>query len=111
MRLRSLLAVAACIMTLGVAASSPAQAFDRYRCEPDVWVRYGPYSATDPFAYRPCPRAYYPYYNSGDWRPAWEMRRRAPHYVLPGYYQAWGYPDRHYRHRKLRRRHAWHEHR
>jgi hypothetical protein len=62
--------------------------------------RYATYYGTDPYAYRWEPRRYYPYYNSGYWRPAAEMRfRRAccsPVIVLPPYYQAWGYPKPRY---------------
>jgi hypothetical protein len=50
---------------------------------PDALDRY-------PYVYDP-PR-YYPYYNSGDWRPAWQMRRPRPYYIQPPYYPAWGYP-------------------
>jgi hypothetical protein len=58
---------------------------------------------TDPYAYRYEPRGYYPYYNSGYWKPAHVMRKRKrPYYVHPPYFPAWGYPDRYYRHR------AWH---
>lgn len=61
----------------------------------------------DPYAYYPARRRYYPYYNSGYWRPTYELRyRRAccrPAPVLPSYYQAWGYPKRIYKHRKWRR--------
>lgn len=80
--------------------------------------RYATYYGTDPYAYRWEPRRYYPYYNSGYWRPAAEMRFRraccAPVVVLPPYYQAWGYPRRHYMNRAwyIRkeprvRRHHW----
>lgn len=55
----------------------------------------------DPHRYRYEPRRYYPYYNSGYWRPTWELRRRAaccrPFAELPPYYQAWGYPKRYNR--------------
>jgi hypothetical protein len=57
----------------------------------------------DPYAYRYEPRGYYPYYNSGYWKPAHVMRKkRRRHYTHPPYYRAWGYPKRHYHHR------AWH---
>ena len=53
--------------------------------------------AFDPYAYRFRPRGYYPYYNSGYWVPAAELRyRRAccrPYAALPPYYRAWGYPN------------------
>ncbi len=57
--------------------------------------------ATDPYAYRYMPRRYYPYYNSGYWRPAAVLRYRKaccrPYPMLPRYYQAWGYPKPAYR--------------
>jgi len=57
----------------------------------------------DPYAYNAVPRGYYPYYNSGYWRSAKEMRLRPkPHYVRPPYFQAWGYQDQRYQHR------SWH---
>jgi hypothetical protein len=68
----------------GLVSPAPAQAgwFWRDR-DPDAPDRY-------PYVYEP-PR-YYPYYNSGDWRPAHEMRRPRPYYIQPPYYPAWGYP-------------------
>lgn len=61
---------------------------------------------TDPYAYNWQPRRYYPYYNSGYWRPTVELRfRRAccrPVALLPPYYQAWGYPRPYYAARKWR---------
>ena len=67
----------------GLVSPAPAQAgFWRDR-DPDAPDRY-------PYVYEP-PR-YYPYYNSGDWRPAAEMRRPRPYYIQPPYYPAWGYP-------------------
>ncbi len=55
---------------------------------------------TDPYAYRYVPRRYYPYYNSGYWRPAAMLRYRKaccrPWPVLPRYYESWGYPARYY---------------
>jgi len=69
--------------------------YPRYR---HVYAGY-----TDPYAYRYEPRGYYPYYNSGYWKPAHVMRlRKRRHYVHPPYYPAWGYPDSTYNHR------AWH---
>jgi len=68
--------------------------------------------ATDPYAYRAAPRRYYPYYNSAYWRPTAELRFRKqccrPFSGLPPYYQAWGYPNRHYIYRaRYHRRHHW----
>ncbi len=52
----------------------------------------------DPNRYYYSPRAYYPYRNSGYWRPTAELRYRQaccrPFAELPRYYQAWGYPKR-----------------
>ncbi len=120
MRQRLLAAAFAALALLGI-ASQPAQAGCRHNCAPHGWgqVRtvehYGYYPryrhvyavhyVTDPYAYHYEPRGYYPYYNSGYWRPAVEMRHRRAHQyrnVAVPYYQAWGYPDRRYHHR------AWH---
>jgi hypothetical protein len=62
----------------------------------------------DRYAYYASPRRYYPYYNSGYWRPTYELRARRdccrPYTALPPYYQAWGYPTkRYYKYRKVRR--------
>ena len=60
----------------------------------------------DPYAYRYVPRRYYPYYNSGQWRPLAEVRQRRKNrynLVHPPYYQAWGYPNRNYVQRRSRR--------
>ena len=71
-------------LTLGLAAQAPAMAgFFGRDLDPDAPDRY-------PYVYDP-PR-YYPYYNSGDWRPAAEMRRPRPYNIQPQYYPAWGYP-------------------
>jgi hypothetical protein len=77
-------ALAALGLTLSLAALAPAYAgfFWRDR-DPDAPDRY-------PYVYDP-PR-YYPYYNSGYWRPAQEMRKPRPYYQQPPYYPAWGYP-------------------
>ncbi|HKZ95873.1 MAG TPA: hypothetical protein VJ045_02715 [Hyphomicrobiaceae bacterium] len=122
------LVLAGAVLALSLAAPKPAEAWSRRA--PAGWgdaqiVRnwgYYPryehvYSvdyATDPYAYRYMPSGYYPYYNSGYWRPAWVMRLRPrPHYRLPPYYQAWGYPDRTYNHAKWHLLHHgghWHHH-
>ena len=120
MRQRFLAAAFAVLAGLGF-ASGQANATCRSDCPPPGWgtVRtvqhwgyypryqhvYSVHYATDPYAYHYEPRGYYPYYNSGYWRPAQEMRwRRAHAYsnVAVPYYQAWGYPNRTYSHR------AWH---
>ncbi len=121
MRQRILAALIAAFAALGLASQQPAEATCRYGCAPAGWgtVRtvqhwgyyprynhvYSVHAVTDPYAYRYEPRGYYPYYNSGYWRSAREMRiRRAYRYetVQVPYYQAWGHPDRYYNHR------AWH---
>ncbi len=60
----------------------------------------------DPYAYDATKPRYYPYYNSGHWRPTHELRYRRdrfrPFAALPPYYQAWGFPAREVR--KVRRR-------
>lgn len=63
----------------------------RYRRD----YRYG----ADPYAYRYVPRGYYPYYNSGYWRPAHLVRKRR-YLPQPPYYSAWGDNRRRYRHRE-----------
>jgi len=71
-------------IALGAVAPSASEAgwFHRNK-DPDQPDRY-------PYVYEP-PR-YYPYYNSGEWRPAHEMRQPRPYYQQPPYYPAWGYP-------------------
>lgn len=63
----------------------------------------------DPYFYYPSPRGYYPYYNSGHWRSAREMRYRKRmarrHYSYPQFNPAWGHPVYNYRHREWHRRH------
>jgi hypothetical protein len=64
---------------------------------------YVTHYATDPYAYHYVPRGYYPYYNSGYWRPAAEVRsKKRRRHAHPPYYKAWGYPSHGYRH------HEWH---
>jgi len=64
----------------------------------------------DRYAYVPSRPSYYPYYNSGQWRPTYELRvRRAccrPDLVRPRYYQAWGYPKK-VAYRKARHHRHW----
>lgn len=93
MRRFLLVAMLAVSAALGSLMTSPAEAGHRYSR-----LGYG-----DPYAYRYEPRGYYPYYNSGYWRPAYVMRQRGrARYVHPPYFAAWGYPDPRYHHR------AWH---
>ena len=78
-------AIALALLT-GLACEAPAEAGSYWRdSDWDAPDRY-------PYVYDP-PR-YYPYYNSGYWRPAWQMRKPRPYYVQPPYYPAWGYPVR-----------------
>ncbi|MCH9807666.1 MAG: hypothetical protein K0U74_08050 [Alphaproteobacteria bacterium] len=58
---------------------------------------------TDPYAYRYEPRGYYPYYNSGYWRPAHVVRKRR-YLRKPPYYKSWGDNRRGYHHRRWHRR-------
>ncbi len=93
----ALAAIAACT---GLASPHPATA--------DGWHARAPAGyVVDLYAYSYEPRRYYPYYNSGHWRPAAEVRlRRKYRYKLvhPPYYQAWGYPNRYYIKRSWHRR-------
>jgi hypothetical protein len=116
MRKSGLLALGAAILAFAAAAVSPADAGHRrhggWGHAPTV-VHYGYYprynhvyvthQATDPYAYHYQPRGYYPYYNSGYWRPAHEVRaKRVRRYARPAYYKAWGHPVSGYSH------HGWH---
>jgi hypothetical protein len=131
MRFKTMIAMVAAVLALGLASPRSAEAFGWHRAaEPSGWGRmrtirhwvyhprhhhvYHTHVATDPYAYRYEPRGYYPYYNSGYWRPAHEMRKKRPHYALPKYYKAWGYPRKNYRHVEWHlkhhgrhRRHHW----
>ncbi len=119
-------AVATFAVALGLSAfvQSPAEAFgDR---APSGWgerrdvhhhvyhphyrhiYHYHPY--TDPYAYRYEPRGYYPYYASHYWVPARVLRERKAYRLAHRhhgprfkYYQAWGYPKKHWDHKK------WHD--
>ena len=117
MRLKKFLAVIVAVFGLAGAVAGPADAWHR---KPAGWgevrtvTHYGYYPRynhvyavhyrTDPHAYRYEPRGYHPYYNSGYWRPAAEVRRNRV-YARPTYYQAWGYPNANYQHRKWHDRH------
>ena len=114
MRKFALLALLAMLTAFSGLMAGPAEAGHRRGWNADrTVVHYGYYPRyrhvyarkyyVDPYAYRYEPRGYYPYYNSGYWKPAHVMRKRKRrHYVHPPYYEAWGYPDPYYRHR------AWH---
>jgi hypothetical protein len=115
MRKTTLLALLAALTAFGGLMAGPADAGHRrgYKDRPVVYYNYSPryyhvfvreWSGTlDPYAYRYEPRGYYPYYNSGYWKPAHVMRKRKrAYYMHPPYYAAWGYPSPYYSHR------AWH---
>ena len=85
MRRKSLIAIPLALATLVAAPLSAAAGDWRF------WRRGD--DGLDPYVYRPEPRNYYPYYNSGYWVPDYVVRAKPkPVYVLPPYYQAWGYP-------------------
>ena len=126
MRWTTLAKTIAATILLGMAAVMPAAATDLHHTKaPHGWGRaqavthhvyypryrhvYLVHGYTDPYAYRPAYRGYYPYYNSGYWKPLAEMRHRAkPHYALPAYYPAWGYPKKNYHHKKWHYKHHGH---
>lgn len=113
MRIKSLIAAAAALATIGLANPQSAHAFgfDRDR-QPDGWgkdrvinhfvyyPRYVHHYHVDPYAYRYSPRGYYPYYNSGYWRSASQVRARNHkhyhHWNVQGpkfkYHSSWGQP-------------------
>lgn len=105
MRFRSFLTLAVACSALVTLAYQPAAASGRRAPAGDGETRvahhhvyfphhrYG-YGDADPYAYRYVRPRYYPYYNSGYWRPAHLVRKPRPHYELPRYYEAWGYPNR-----------------
>lgn len=104
---RSVFAIAAAVMALGLASPHQAKAFDRDR--PDVpkgwrgeqtvrhWVYYPRYrhyyltnGAADPFGYDYRPRGYYPHYNAGYWKSADDVPLRRADFTHPTYYEGWG---------------------
>jgi len=106
MRWRLLGITFAAMLSLGLTGAAPAGATDLHRtAAPEGWGKervvkhhmyypryrhvYLVHDTSDPYAYRPATRGYYPYYNSGYWHPA--SGRERPRYVLPKYYPAWGY--------------------
>ena len=120
MRMKSLLALALTVSSLGVAAlpqSAGAFFWDRPD-QPAGWGRlrtvrhwvyrphydnvYLAHPDTDPYSYRYEPRGYYPYYNSGYWGPA-HVKRARTH--LPPYYAAWGSDRAGYHHVEWHNRH------
>jgi hypothetical protein len=120
MRLKSLFAIALAILSLGMVAA-PQSASATHWDRPDQaagwgrlrtvrhWVYYPRYhhtyvkhERTDPYAYRYTPRGYYPYYNSAYWGRPHVKRFRG---FLPHYYEAWGGPQRGYRHVEWHQQH------
>lgn len=84
-----------------LASAAPASAFG---C--DLWTRG---TLDECYNYRPAARGYYPYYNSGQWRSAKEMRVRRRmsrwHYEYPQYNPVWGHRVDNYRHYDWHARH------
>ena len=107
MRLKCVL-VALAVLFCGISVTNSAQAGgDRgyYTYQPNYYKKVYPrhkkrhyrrpveYLVTDPYAYRYEPRGYYPYYNSGYWRPLCASNNSCvPRAMQSPYYQAWGYP-------------------
>ena len=67
------------------------------------WVYYPRYrnfyytnGQTDPFAYRYEPHGYYPYYNSGYWKPRSQVPLHRAHFAAPKYYGGWGRNKKHW---------------
>jgi hypothetical protein len=94
MRATTVVSMAIVGFASALAVSQPASAFDE-------WFRR--YDGGDPYAYRYVPKGYYPYYNSGYWKPASQFYRERPNFPLPEYYEAWGSNKRSYDHE------LWHE--
>lgn len=107
MRFKGLFAMAVAVAALALASPEPAHAFERDRPDmPSGWVgvrdvrhwvyypRYRHYYLTngqaDPFGYHYQPRGYYPYYNSGYWKPASQVPLKRAHYARPKHHKAWG---------------------
>jgi hypothetical protein len=71
-------------------------------------------SLDDCYGYRPAHRGYYPYYNSGQWRSAkemrWKRRHARLHFRYPQYNPAWGHPVDNYNHYEFHSRDG-HRHR
>lgn len=102
MCIKTFLAAGAAALAFGLAPSVPAHAFD-LRGEA---YRLG--SAADPYSYQPAHPRYYPYLNSGYWRPTEEMRGSSRYRnKLPRYHQAWGWNSRQWyiAHKRDERRH------
>lgn len=70
---------------------------NRWACR-GIWLPHYRQGAPDPFAYKYCPRGYYPYYNSSYWRSRHEVGSNRARFHHPKYYKAWGASRKHYRH-------------
>jgi len=94
------LVLCALVAGLAVMMPQPSEAGGLFR-ERSYDYRYDGY--VDPYSYRYQPRGYYPYYNSGYWRPRHLVRKRR-YYRRPTYYKAWGDNRRYHNHRRWHRR-------
>ncbi len=116
MRPMHLFVALAALLTCGMVAAQPAEAGGRYDRGYSYYPAYQPvyykkayprkryhakrpvvaaYIVTDPYAYRYEPRGYYPYYDSGYWRPQCSTRNSCvPTAFQPPYWKAWGYEKR-----------------
>lgn len=121
MRIFGQAAVVALLLACLAGLSAPAQAgrccADRYVQNPAT-VRHYVYNPryrhayrVDPYAYRYEKRGYYPYYNSGYWRPLREVRRTYRRRIRSQkgyrYNPSWGNPWGKHRHPRKRYR-FWH---
>lgn len=119
MRTHQILGAAAAVLSLSLASPRMALASNLDRPNPPRgfgseqtvrhWVYYPryrnfyyTYGQQDPFAYHYEPRGYYPYYNSGEWKPACCIARHRANLTGPKYYSGWG------RNKKHRSQSAWH---
>ena len=105
--MRTVFAIAAALVALGLASPQKASAFDRdradvprgWRGEQTVrhWIYYPRYrnyyltnGSADPFAYDYRPRGYYPYCCSNYWKPSGDVDLRRADYTHPRYQEGWG---------------------
>ena len=113
MRSQHYLSLAAAVLALGLVSPNAARASDETRVTPPAgfgheqnvrhWVYYPryrnfyyTYGQKDPFGYQYEPHGYYPYYNSGEWKPARSVPRNRAHFAAPEYYAGWGKNKRHW---------------
>lgn len=64
----------------------------------DLWSRHGHHGdrVVDPYGYHYEQRGYYPYYNSGYWKPRHEVALKRARFVAPKYFPAWGANRKHW---------------